>query len=203
MVGEHVKKNSSVNIGLICSIIMFLHFKTGYSEHRGKILIYQVKDVQKEEWYDFRPHHQALHHHVQRVQTAVLNRLPGRVQRVVVELRGNDLLNYYKPIDGKEGFWFKGKPLNCSRDNQEKIIQQMVNRQIGVIKRKKTIESKLMETEDEMTELERRQKEIDAEVKRRVDAYKARLEVPETQEEMNQINATNSSSANVLNLMQN
>jgi hypothetical protein len=108
---------------------MYFHFLCSYNRSRQCICVHGFEDVHKEEFVNLDYRDQPLDRYIIRVQNKINNVNIRRTKQVIIELKGVDLAEYF---DG-ENYLFNGKKLLTTQERLKKI---------GVIKRKRTIQTK-------------------------------------------------------------
>jgi hypothetical protein len=153
---------------------MFFHFLCSFDNQRG-IIITAIKDVNKSDWFNFRYNDQPIRRHSLLVKNIVLSKKISRRRSIPIELRGDEAYEYYNP-ETKE-FIFKSKILEGSTSVFEKVCRARANKEIGIRKRKKTLEAKKEKQMaiDEQAALIARQHQINDRVQALIDEYENSL----------------------------
>lgn len=156
---------------------MYFHFLCSYDNLRRCICVDGIKDVQKEEFVKFEWNDQPLNRHNEMVQQKIIKLGVRRTRKVMIELNGTDLAQYY---DGTN-FVFNGKVLSTPENCIEQMAKKLANKQIGVIKRRNTMANRKASNINDETEMDRLksiQKKINDRAAELVAEYERSILVP-------------------------
>lgn len=130
---------------------------------RGNLVLTISLEGMSHNVHFFKHHHQPINQHPEQIQRIVRQAKPTtRTKSVKVNI--TSFLPIYWNVSGKH-FEFKGVKLNCTEYQLFKVQETRINKEIGAIKRKKTIEAssknkiqsirEKMEIDEEKFQLER------------------------------------------------
>lgn len=102
---------------------------------RGNLIL-TIRREDEDNVYFFKYHHQAVHHHPEQIQQIVASSKPTtRTKSIKV-----NILGFMRQYWNGSFFEFKGVELNSAGKQSTKVYNRLLNKEVGKIKRKQTIE---------------------------------------------------------------
>lgn len=127
-----------------------------YDKELG-ILILTIRKEENETTYHFKQHHQVLRRHPIQVQELIKRSKPtARIKSVTI-----DALPFLRQYWNGKTFEFMGAKLNTAEDENAKVYDRLLNKEIGTKKRLATIKAKKL-AKDELAFQEKRAQRLAA-----------------------------------------
>lgn len=114
-------------------------FEVRHDIDRGILVLTIRSEEMSHNVHFFKYHHQPIDQHPEQIQDIVRQTKPtSRTKSVVIDI--SSLLAQYWNVSG-EFFEFKGVKLNSTEKQIAKVQERKINKEVGAIKRKQTIET--------------------------------------------------------------
>ncbi len=113
------------------------------------ILVLSIRETGRDNVFFFKPHQQPLRHHPEQIREIVKDANPtARKKSIKVNISAFARVYW----NGTE-FQFMGVKLKSTEERIEKVYQRLINKELGAIKRKDTIEANAKKKAEEMDQI--------------------------------------------------
>lgn len=106
---------------------------------RGNLVV-TIRALNSQNVFFFKYHHQPIDQHPEQVQHLVrLSKPTIRTKSIKVDIQ-SFITQYYNVSE--KVFEFRGVPLNSTNQQVSKVMDRRINKEVGILKRKKTVEER-------------------------------------------------------------